>query len=85
MTIQQATERNLLIGWSLITDSQDIEAMLEFVSKDARKIFKDRGCAGLFAREVNGDIPYVYAFSGSVPFIHKELYRLKGAITKQYQ
>ena len=83
MTIEQAEDRNLLIGYDLVTDSHEVEEVLNYLGKSVKKRAETNGISGLFVLQSYGDYEAVYGFAGSVPYNSKELLRLKGSITKE--
>lgn len=57
----------------LVTDSQDLEAIKEYLGKP--EWFDDFG--GCFVKVGEGDYDEIYCFEGSVPSLGKTLYKIE--------
>lgn len=60
--------RNIPENHALVTDSQDVQAVLTSIGK--LELY-DEGYTGLFVLESEGEYTSVYAFVGSVPYLSK--------------
>jgi hypothetical protein len=61
-------------GFQLITDSQDVQPVLEYIGKT--RTAKKHGIEGLFVKIKNGDYIAVYGFKGNIPYLYKSLVKL---------
>lgn len=59
----------------LLTDSQDIETLLDNIGLSYR-FFQQEHFGGLFVLATDGHISEVYAFEGNMPELEKNLYYL---------
>jgi hypothetical protein len=62
-----------LIGLQLITDSQDVKAVFEYIGRP--KLYDKY--QGLFVEIKDGNYVSIYGFAGTVPYLHKEVRKIK--------
>lgn len=76
MTIEQFQNSKDPIhqGFQLITDSQDVQPVLEYIGKT--RTAKKHDIEGLFVKQKDGDYVAVYGFKGTVPYLYKSLVKL---------
>ena len=74
MTIGDLTEKFGTFELSLVTDSTDVDEILSMFGFG--KKIKER-YQGLFVRENNGEYDRIYAFEGIIPYLYKEVKRLR--------
>ena len=72
MTIRDIEDRENL---QLVTDSQDVEAIKEYLGSDIGEFDLD-GIDGFFVSIKDGDYSEILGFNGSIPYLDKELYQL---------
>lgn len=72
MTIRDIEDREDL---QLITDSQDVEAIKEYLGSDVERIDLNE-IDGFFVSICDGDYLEILGFCGNVPYSDKELYQL---------
>lgn len=59
----------------LLTNSQDVKFIKKYLGNDIAQF--DLECIdGFFVKEEDGDYIEIYGFSGCIPYLCKELYRL---------
>jgi len=76
MTIEQFQNSKDPIhqGFQLITDSQDVQPVLEYIGKT--RTAKKHGIEGLYVKQHEGDYTDVYGFKGTEPYLYKSLVKL---------
>lgn len=62
--------------WTLITDSQDVNATLDHLGTAIKDNAESAGYRGLYVLAEDGDIVAVYGFVGNVAYTYKTAYRL---------
>lgn len=62
--------------WTLESNSQDVDATLDYLASDVKQACADEGIGALFILASDGDIDAIYGIVGSVAYTHKTAYRL---------
>lgn len=74
--IQQAEDKNKLIGFILVTDELEVESIINQLGRT--KYAENKNIKGLFVGDTSsGDYTSVYGFYGEIPYNNKQLFKLK--------
>lgn len=63
------TIRDIYESFSLVTNSHDVE----MINKEHETAFN-----GFYVRQDLGELIFIYGFFGSLPYLHKRVYEVKG-------
>jgi hypothetical protein len=76
MTIQEAENKKIITGFTLVTDEIEVFEILNYLGR--KRFANARNIKGLFVGDTSsGEYTTVYGFQGTIPYNDKELYKIK--------